>query len=1633
MKKPQKLVKFEKEYQEIYDELLANGGASYLEQVKRDFLEPIRKMGAYGTKGSDDMANEYAIADYNEVRRLRSEIHALPAEKQGAANSLLSYMRNLLDVDNRLAVMNDYLAKFEDYYLNEQDDPALEEEERIEAKQRYDRVTALRDQIQEAVPTYKNAKAYNTRMMGWLFGLEKESMEDTSQAIQDYKQSWIEAMEAFEGSYNGLDAAQSADALKEELRDSIAPEISSVIVSVEASAPDLADAFIEAPKVMSLAEKGFAVQNFDLAFHDGILSKEQKKSLQKEGKDIFDLIHIEGKSMNTLYAEKYAASPYYDAVEMMKCEFMRNMLAGKPMDLLVPGEEMKIMPIQVQVQEQSGLNEKMEQQFRIVSRTGRGERHFAPEISESWKALEQRPPKQQREKIQRMQESKPMYSYLAPVEQKAEFSYRLPKEPDKVKGRQFELRENGGKLAFTEKDSEEKRKEKTVLLNEGEFQFNMMNNSMGVHKNHEIYEQAGIESVTDLYYIDGKPAKEYLKKLYPKMELDLENNPEAERLIEAEIMSAAMSGEHYVEAVKVGRDEMGVFQVGVVQVQPDVRSLDGQEGFFATKPSKRMASLFKNDKHKEERQDEIRARFSEKLAAAATKALRERENQKEPHAAAYQRFNLGRASMRDEYFDKKTLDVLKAIPSSATAELPRGEFGGYRTYAQLLLMARHPEVRFADLMNPDMYKEEKLAAGREVAEAFSELYQGSKNGDANDMTYLEKAAEVMKTAMETMANLDVRKELLYALDQPETLEPQEIKDLMREPDNLPVVNGFMRAMSKFSVNTFQALGRVYGKKDVSATTLDPNKIDQYPPIYAVLAGNVPQDVVQKYAAANALTRAMNAEEKWAQRIGDMRNGTLDADYAIDAVSYRLVAEHIRDQIADYGKASAVPNAREILELSSGGGGIPHISKQVKKAMDAGEKGLSVFLLTHASVDPSLSAGLVSKGKLSYDLHKDYTKTWDMIAKPTDHLFYEADYFQNHDNQYFDQLEKATKVVTLHRNASRSTVARIFMMGKMGASIDDTLAPDNSEGRMKAGEEMVKFMEENKFREDMPQEERYNCEKAYGSIYCNAAKKMVNEIIPEIDWKDPSEIKDIYAKLIGYKSFTIDYSQTKRELTQTEGFIDAYGGEGILNDLDDRIDAFSHYLKVVMNYHGIADKGIPIDITQKVSGKYACDQLETIMKVKTLNDLSDQDIAKLETVYKESTILENWASMNQSPEKIKSLEKYLNGEAPLPQSANDMIREYMEFDKMSDQNMRQKEQQTFMNELEKDPVKAWADVAKSNDLIFRAQSYFRHGDDDFFRTLGEKSGLDTMARDSSRSSVARIFMMGEKGMAFDETIAPKNIDKRMEAGNELTEVMEKFQIRADMDQAEKDAAAHKYGEIYHKAAEKFLEAKLPDIDWKDPLAVKDSYDKLRNIKTFTIDYSQSKKNLGKMEGFKDAYGGAEKQNELDERIDCVSHFVRSVMSVNGIGAAGMPVGFPQKNAGLYMVNACGHLLKGRSAADLTVQEMKQFKAAKDMASAIEFWNPMCSPQEMNMLDAYIKGEGPAPQGLVEAKIMLFGADEPEKTQSIRENKIIVELDELLKEERKSQPSKREKPVHIDKVREKEINSEKKPVKKEDAVL
>ncbi len=484
----------------------------------------------------------------------------------------------------------------------------------------------------------------------------------------------------------------------------------------------------------------------------------------------------------------------------------------------------------------------------------------------------------------------------------------------------FQLRRQSGKLVKTDDDTPDKADEKQAMVEEGDFCFRATCRSMGLDVTHPMYKEAGYKSAEDLFFIDGVPAKEYVEKLYPHENLTATER--GRKLLRAEIVSAVLSGEHHVEAAKLGISRDGAYEVGVVEVRLDDRMLDGQERFYQTRPSKKAEKFYADDKMRTQRQNAIRGKVSERFAAAAAKKINNVQYEKHPFAAADREFSVDNPKLTKDYFDEAAMEKLGGI----SPELAENNFDLGRKLAQVYLLGRHPEIRVADLLDSTKYVREKREAGKELAEACTEI--DARRKDKNQP--LQKSVEFLKTCMKTTVDMDLRRELMYALGESDELKGDEARAVMDRPENNLRINSFLRNTDKL----------IAGARDVFHN-------------WSAVQRGLSREEMGIYSSAGSVIWSLSAEREWGDAVEKLLRGernlmTPEAcrEEEENALTSRIAADYVRDAIARYGKAMDMSSNERDELYSVTHAGQPErkneeIRKQVKTAIDAHIAGFSV--------------------------------------------------------------------------------------------------------------------------------------------------------------------------------------------------------------------------------------------------------------------------------------------------------------------------------------------------------------------------------------------------------------------------------------------------------------------------------------------------------------------------------------------------------------------------------------------------------------------------------------------------------------------------------------------------------------------
>lgn len=131
------------------------------------------------------------------------------------------------------------------------------------------------------------------------------------------------------------------------------------------------------------------------------------------------------------------------------------------------------------------------------------------------------------------------------------------------------------------------------------------------HSGYTDYKTGAKQKVTDLFYIDKKPAGDYVRETHPEFE-KLEPQ-EREKLIKSEILAAALNGRQHVDIATVEMDENKSYRANVSEVKLGLDAFNGLEGFFSRNRAKLAANLYKEDNGLADRHSEIQKNVSEKL------------------------------------------------------------------------------------------------------------------------------------------------------------------------------------------------------------------------------------------------------------------------------------------------------------------------------------------------------------------------------------------------------------------------------------------------------------------------------------------------------------------------------------------------------------------------------------------------------------------------------------------------------------------------------------------------------------------------------------------------------------------------------------------------------------------------------------------------------------------------------------------------------------------------------------------------------------------------------------------------------------------------------------------------------------
>lgn len=1049
-----------------------------------------------------------------------------------------------------------------------------------------------------------------------------------------------------------------------------APAFHEAYMDVQEYEPGLAEAFIHnteqhRTKGYTLAEKGFAVQNFDRTF-EFIFTPEMREAMIGNGEDLFDHIYVEGRSMNDLWEQEYSAENYAAASELMKCRLMESVMSGRSVQVRVPTEpEQSIIPLHA-VSSQESIADTV--QAAVGSRESEMTDHMLlDEISASQSQLQQRSQYEKDEKRRKITRVIQRYPEMDTAEDSVHQGvlrtpYAANQEAEENwKKDIYALGQNAGKLGTAKLTQEEQNK----LIRAGVAMFDkrLLDDQPSIDlKDFPIYANMGIIQQTQLYFIDGVPAYEYVAQ---KASRPLDPSKKADNdLVKAEIVAALSGAEHRIEMAKIGMDEYGNFQVGITSLQENLKILNGQERFYQRSPEKKAEAFYQKDPDREQRLSNIRRNMGEALVKAETRRLKQQED---PYLQAKQKFALfGRGvkvggnepeAQTEFWFGKENVDSMVDIVNRYGKDLPmewrRGskrEFGAERLAAEFLTMARNRQIRYADLTDNSKYAAEKQQAAAEVAEAFRKLYptQEGKIPDAVPM------AEILGECMKMQTNLDLKKEILYALGRQEPVSKEEMSMLMEQRS--PEVTGVLASVSNAAQSMMQAVtalsqGRVSGTMEtVLFPQANANQFTQN------LAASMTEKEKMEYLRANNFLRLGLLPENTIQREAvDALTGSPEGRSLKDVCSVR---DAVREMIADGYEISQVSP-----DLSSAISRINsdiQLQEQLHEQFPLNEETDRKQMFANLYGSQENRAERIMRGETFMRMEMDQVGKERLSATGME--------------QKFSELEKTSGVETLGRAASCESVAQLYAISRQGSSLKDSmdtmLRPAQHKNNLEELKEALETHPLKKRDEQgnltaLSEREQKNALDFYAQMYATAGEWICEEVLPDINWKDTTQVLSRLSYMEKLGRLLIDFSQSMQGFKKNykDAFTDAYqiqngahelGGADLMKQHDDSMHAVQYFCKATSTY---LDHSAPLQ--QRLAGKYVMETYGDRMSGRRISDLGNGMLGEEMEVVMNATIM----CAVEAGLSEQQMQDYLNGankEIPilasmLQQKISDLVR------------------------------------------------------------------------------------------------------------------------------------------------------------------------------------------------------------------------------------------------------------------------------------------------------------------------------------------------------------------------------------------
>lgn len=612
-----KKTEIENEFEEIVQSFIGEVGKKYYEDmVTSNRKNAVKAFQSYAFESGQNAVDEMFVTEQIGIRKWLARSRGLQEEDRKNCESLCAMVGDVLSHLGQAKLKEEVLNGIYDYY-EKQIDYSTSEEAKNKIASRQVKIDAVLNTITELRTEAGYIKECSDLVIEAMLGSYKDEFLrfQRGEVKKEAKKSWDAYLESAGYRYlEGISAKESSKIVEEMVQNASLPVETMAVMDIQSFDPKFGKEIVKAMQTQNVSMLSdehckVAAQNFDIVL-DTYFDERKKSELKNQGLDVFDFVFIDGKSMNELYAEKYADKSYYRAAELMKCEFLADALQGKDVEIFMFNQEKKpLIPLQVE----SKMPEIQEWKAALPKRESINERGYEAQIKVSLEKLGVRKNDERIAKAVRMANDTALeLEGMGAFEKSKIVAYKPVFRTQNLHDSYMNMRVPEGSLS------------ENPNINGICGEFDALMNGIGYSRSSlKFFKQAGIVDTSELFYIDGKPANDYVKDLYPNRTFDIKNDNDG-KIIKAEIFAAVLSGTHRIETVTVGV-EKGAYQVGINQVKMDLTDFDKGVKFYQTKPSSMVDKLIKHDRGKETRHDAIRAHFSQKLAAGVAREVNRRE------------------------------------------------------------------------------------------------------------------------------------------------------------------------------------------------------------------------------------------------------------------------------------------------------------------------------------------------------------------------------------------------------------------------------------------------------------------------------------------------------------------------------------------------------------------------------------------------------------------------------------------------------------------------------------------------------------------------------------------------------------------------------------------------------------------------------------------------------------------------------------------------------------------------------------------------------------------------------------------------------------------------------------------------